>query len=89
MIELSSTGINVTIYPSNGKLFSIEKIPNTASVTYNLNGNGYDSFTSVQNSKSISGTIIKTGKKSFTFNVLMESLNTSETNLVATGKGNY
>lgn len=86
------TGIDVIIGSSNN--FIIQNMPSATSGTFNVNGDGSNCNPRAITlfggaSQSTSGTITKTGLKSFTFNITMENLSTGGTNLVATGSGNY
>ncbi len=89
---LGCTGIDVLIIGAQN--FIIYNMPNASSGTFNVNGNGDNCnlwaatlFGGV--SQSTSGTITKTGAKSFSFTITMKNISTGSTNLVATGTGNY
>ncbi len=89
----SGIDVIITDVQNQNTTFVIRNMPTASTGTFNVNGNNADCNPRAESllggvSVSTSGTITKTGAKSFTFSIIMEDLVTGS-NQVATGSGDY
>lgn len=92
------TGKHVGIYNSSSGSFSISNVPTASTGTFNVNAYNYGFNCNLEaiaqiggsggTAESTSGTITKTGAKSFTFSITMKNTSSGVTS-VATGSGSY